>query len=107
MSELAKRIIYATVGTASVTNEKFKELIEDLIQNDHFTEDEGKRIVDDFLFNLRGRVDSVHTLMQERVNLILNKMGLSDFYTLKEEIEHYVQDVKENPVALLKFPIKR
>ena len=52
MSEVIKKIIYTSIGAASVTNEKFKELIEDLIQNNHFTEDEGKRIVDTFLVKL-------------------------------------------------------
>lgn len=48
MSAFSNKIIYTAIGAASITNEKFKELIEDLIQNNHYTEEEGKRLTDNF-----------------------------------------------------------
>ena len=53
MSDFIKNTIYTSIGVVSITNDKFKELVEDLIQNNHYTKDEGKRLTDDFLFNLR------------------------------------------------------
>ncbi|HMV14740.1 MAG TPA: hypothetical protein PKK18_08810 [Chitinophagales bacterium] len=102
-----KKIIYTTLGVASVANEKFKELLEDLIQNNQFTEDEGKRIVDGFFFDLRQQLDLVQGNVQSKLDDIMKKFGVSDFYSLKQEFENYVQDVKSNPTLLLKLPSKK
>lgn len=107
MSEIIKRLVYTSVGVASITNEKFKELIEDLIQNQHYTEDEGKRIIDTFLFDLRVELDKITGNIHQKVESILNKYGISDMNTLKEEVEEYIEDVKQNPILLLRLPSKK
>ena len=107
MSEIIKRLVYTSVGVASITNEKFKELIEDLIQNQHYTEDEGKRIIDTFLFALRVELDKITGSIHQKVESILNKYGISDMNTLKEEVEEYIEDVKQNPILLLRLPSKK
>ena len=91
MTDLIQKLVYTSIGVASVTNEKFKELMEDLIQNNHFTEDEGKRIVDTFLVDLRQQVDNV-------------KFGISNIQSLKDDVENYVNDAKQNATHLLKLP---
>lgn len=107
MSTLVKKTIYTSIGVIAVTNEKFKELMEDLIQNNQFTEDEGRRIVDDFLVKLRERYDTLNITMQVRFDELLAKFGIPSFHTIKEDIEHYVQDVKENPITTLLLPSKK
>lgn len=107
MSELIKKIIYTSIGAASVTNEKFKELVEDLIQNNHFTEDEGKRIVDTFLVDLRQHVDMVNGNIQLKVEELLKKFGIPSIHSIKYDVENYVNDVKANPSLLLKLPSKK
>jgi polyhydroxyalkanoate synthesis regulator phasin len=104
MTNLIQKLVYTSIGVASVTNEKFKELMEDLIQNNHFTEDEGKRIVDTFLVDLRQQVDNVNGTVQMKVDELLQKFGLSSIHSLKEDVENYVNDVKRNPTLLLKLP---
>ena len=107
MSAIIKKFVYTYIGVASVTNEKFKELVEDLIQNNHFTEDEGKRIVDTFLVDLREHVDTVNTAMQLKIDELLGTFGIPCIHRIKEDMEQFVVDVKENPSALLKLPMKR
>lgn len=107
MSDFIKNTIYTSIGIASVTNEKLKELIEDLIQNNHYTKDEGKRITDDFLYNLREQLDAVNGNLQAKVDEVLQKFGLPTIYTLKDNVEDYVNDVKENPYNILKLPSKK
>ena len=107
MSEVIKKIIYTSIGAASVTNEKFKELIEDLIQNNHFTEDEGKRIVDTFLVDLRQHVDTVNGSIQLKIEELLNKFGIPNIQSIKFDVENYVNDIKDNPSLLLKLPSKK
>ncbi|HNY55595.1 MAG: hypothetical protein IPP60_16145 [Sphingobacteriales bacterium] len=107
MSEVIKKIIYTSIGAASVTNEKFKELIEDLIQNNHFTEDEGKRIVDTFLVDLRQHVDTVNGSIQLKIEELLKKFGIPNIQSIKYDVENYVNDIKDNPSLLLKLPSKK
>ena len=107
MSEVIKKIIYTSIGAASVTNEKFKELIEDLIQNNHFTEDEGKRIVDTFLVDLRQQVDTVNGSIQLKIEELLKKFGIPNIQSIKYDVENYVNDIKDNPSLLLKLPSKK
>ena len=104
MSEVIKKIIYTSIGAASVTNEKFKELIEDLIQNNHFTEDEGKRIVDTFLVDLRQHVDTVNGSIQLKIEELLKKFGIPNIQSIKYDVENYVNDAKQNATHLLKLP---
>ena len=104
MTNLIQKLVYTSIGVASVTNEKFKELMEDLIQNNHFTEDEGKRIVDTFLVDLRQQVDNVNGTVQMKVDELLQKFGLSSIHSLKDDVENYVNDIKRNPTLLLKLP---
>ena len=107
MSEVIKKIIHTSIGAASVTNEKFKELIEDLIQNNHFTEDEGKRIVDTFLVDLRQQVDTVNGSIQLKIEELLKKFGIPNIQSIKYDVENYVNDIKDNPSLLLKLPSKK
>jgi len=107
MSELMKRMVYTSVGAVTITKEKFKELVEDLIQNQHFTEDEGKRIIDTFLVDCRSQIDSIHGSIQLKFDDILQRLGIRDLRTLKNEMEDYVQEVKNNPIALLRLPSKK
>lgn len=104
MATLIQKIIYTSIGIASVTNEKFKELVEDLIQNNHFTEDEGKRIVDEFLYGLRQQTDDIQANFQLKVDELLKKAGIPGVLTIKDEVEKFVKDVKEHPAHLLKLP---
>ena len=103
MAELIKKIVYSSIGAASVTNEKFKELVEDLMQNQHFTEEEGKRIVDTFLEDLRQQVDNVNGSIQLKVDEFLQKFGIPSIHKIKNDVENYVKDVKANPTILLKL----
>jgi polyhydroxyalkanoate synthesis regulator phasin len=107
MSVYFKKIVYTSIGVAAVTNEKVKELLEDLIQNNHFTEDEGKRIVDTFLVDLRQQVDTVNGTIQIRFDELLKKFGIPGIIQLKQDAENYINDIKENPIMLLKLPTKK
>ncbi|MFN8267235.1 MAG: hypothetical protein U0T31_04460 [Chitinophagales bacterium] len=107
MSAFSNKIIYTAIGAASITNEKFKELIEDLIQNNHYTEEEGKRLTDNFLEELRERVDTLQMNIRIKVDDVLQKFGIPSIYTVKEDIEHLVNDIKEDPTNLLRLPHKK
>lgn len=107
MTKFIKNSIYTSIGVVAITNEKFKELVEDLIQNNHFTQDEGKRITDNFLFDLREQLDQVNGTLQAKIEDLLTKFGLPTLSTFKDDMESFVNDVKDNPAILLKLPSKK
>lgn len=107
MTSFIKNTIYTSIGVVAITNEKLKELIEDLIQNNHYTKDEGMRITDDFLFNLREQVDQANGTIQVSIDRILKKYGFNSLFNLKDEVEKYVKDIKDNPAILMKLPSKK
>ncbi|MCO5249326.1 MAG: hypothetical protein M9887_10315 [Chitinophagales bacterium] len=49
---LKNKTLYMFVGTMKLTKDKFEELLEDFIQNQQYTEDEGRRITLDFLHKM-------------------------------------------------------
>ena len=100
-------MIYTSVGAAAVTNEKLKELLEDLIQNSQFTEDEGKRIVDAFFYDIRQQIDKANGNIQMRMDELLQKMGIPSIQNLKSDLESYIHDVKEDPTLLLRHPARK
>ena len=102
MDEFLKKYIYTSVGIASIANEKFKELLEDLIQNNHFVEEEGERIVDQFVLNLRTDLDNIQGSLQSRLDILLTKLNLQTVQHLKEDIEKNMNDLKQTSSLLLK-----
>ncbi|HZH68601.1 MAG TPA: hypothetical protein VFD65_05325 [Chitinophagales bacterium] len=44
MSSLQQQLLYTFVGTVKLSKDKFLELLEDLIQNQEYTEEEGRRL---------------------------------------------------------------
>lgn len=46
--EILKNLIYAGVGLASVTTDKVKDTINDLVEKGKISDTEGKRIIDEF-----------------------------------------------------------
>ena len=102
MEEILKKYIYTSVGIAAIANEKFKELLEDLIQNNHFVEEEGERIVDQFFVNLRADLDSIQGNIQSRLDVVLQKLNVQSVQHLKDDLEKNVTNIKQTSALLLK-----
>ena len=50
--EIVKNMVYAGVGLATMTTEKVKETIDELVEKGRISDTEGKKIVDEFLILL-------------------------------------------------------
>ncbi len=98
MNELIKKLVYNTVGTAVVTNGKIKELIEDLIQNRAFTEDEGKRVVLQAIHNSEDAVNAIELKVTQTVNQILVNLNLPNTDELKLNLENLKEEIKSNGI---------
>lgn len=101
MQDIVKNSIYTTVGVVSVAQNKFKELVEELIQNGQYTEDEGKRIVDQFFFDLRSRIDDTTGTLQARVDELVRKWNIIDIDQLKQakaDLDTLLKSLRSNPL---------
>lgn len=103
MHKIVKKSIYNTVGIFSVAQNKFKELVEELIQNGHFTEDEGKRIIDQFFYDLRTRLDTSTGGIQSKVEDFVKKWNLFDLNQAKNDIDAMVNNIRNNPLLPMKM----
>lgn len=99
-----KNIIYNVVGTTHLLQEKFKELLEDLIQNQHYTEEEGKRIVDDFFYTINQNIENTKNQVQFNVDSFVKENDLEKYFIWKEKLEQLVNDWKAT--SLLPTKIK-
>ena len=101
MQDLVKNSIYTTVGVVSVAQNKFKELVEELIQNGHYTEEEGKRIVDQFFFDLRSRIDDTTGALQVKADELFRKWNVIDLDQLKQaknDLDVLLKSLRSNPL---------
>ena len=82
------------VGTLKLSRDKFEELLEDLIQNQQYTEDEGKRITLDFLH----KVDILKKDVERQIAMKSNEV--------KTEIQNYFQQRVDQALLLVKKKVQ-
>jgi len=80
MEEILKKFLYTSVGLVAYTSEKIQKVVNDLVAQSKISEDEGKKIVEDFLKDTEGK---------------------------REEIEAKFKDVAENLFKNLEFMKKK
>ena len=59
--EMVKNMVYAGVGLATMTTEKVKETIDELVEKGRISDTEGKKIVDDFFSSTEKRREEFET----------------------------------------------
>ncbi|MBK8444371.1 MAG: hypothetical protein IPL35_13585 [Sphingobacteriales bacterium] len=85
-----KKVLYTGVGLVASTTEKLQAVVNDLVDKDKLHQEEGKRIVDDFVKSTESKKDEFEGKMKELVNSIVNKMNLvrrEDFNDLSKRLE--------------------
>lgn len=90
--ELLKNFIYAGVGLASLTADKVKETVEDLVEKGKISDTEGKKIIDDFFKSTESTKDEFETKLKKLGDNISTsfdflKSDNSEVESLKKRIE--------------------
>jgi polyhydroxyalkanoate synthesis regulator phasin len=75
-----------------------------LIQNQHYTEEEGKRIVDEFFFEINTNVGNVKSQIELNFDKLIKKYNLEQYVKWKEHFEQLMNDWKAT--SLLPTKIK-
>jgi len=102
MENLLKKAIYTGVGLVTVATEKMQETVTNLVDKGSISEEEGKKIVDDFVANLDEQKDKFEGRVSNIVNKIVNSVDLpsrSDFATLKSRIKELEAQLESTETA--------
>jgi polyhydroxyalkanoate synthesis regulator phasin len=96
MNDLVLKLLYNAVGTVAVSSNKFKELLEDLIQNGPYTEDEGKRLVQ----QLQIELEEMKLRVQSRIHSSLEQAIQDAQAPIRQQVDQLVAELKDRIKAL-------
>jgi polyhydroxyalkanoate synthesis regulator phasin len=84
MEDLIKKFVYTGVGLASLTAEKLQKSIDKLIDEDKISENEGRKIVDEFFQKTESKKKSFETQISKIIKEVISKF---DFSKAKEILD--------------------
>ena len=83
MEDLVKKFIYTGVGFAAFAVDKVKETVDSLVKEDKISEEEGKKIVDEFLQNTETKKDE----FESQLKMVVEKVVSSFSFASNNEME--------------------
>jgi len=116
--EILKNFVYAGVGLASLTTDKVKETVEDLVEKGKISDTEGKKIVEDFFKSTESKKEEFESKLKSLGDTISSKFDFiksntEEVDSLKKRIEELEKELaktaKENTKkpAAKKAPVKK
>ncbi len=97
--EMVKNMVYAGVGLASMTSEKVKETIDELVEKGRISDTEGKRIVQDFFSSTEKRREDFESKFKMATEKVTEKF---DFLTKEKEIQALNDKIQTLEIELAK-----
>lgn len=94
MSKLENQL-YNVVGALSLLQDKMKELTEDLIQNNAYTQEEGKRIVTDISYKIQTEVEQLQQNIRFKYDEVSKQYNLPDIEKIKQDIVIVLENIKQ------------
>jgi polyhydroxyalkanoate synthesis regulator phasin len=89
MEDILKKFIYTGVGLLSLTTTKFKEMLDELIRDRKISEDEGKRLLDDFLAKAKDSQED----FEQQINTVAAQFGKDYKKNTHDEMERLKERV--------------
>lgn len=90
MEELFKRFLYTGVGFVAMTAEKLQESIDEMVGDGKLSEEEGKKLVDNFMDSTETRKEEFESKLKEAAEGIVEKFSFpsrGDYETLLNRVE--------------------
>ncbi len=78
MEELFKKFVYTGVGFVAYTADKIQETVNELVNQDKITEEEGKKIVDDFLSNTESKKEDFEAKLKGLADEVVGKFNFAN-----------------------------
>lgn len=89
--ETLKNLVYSGVGLVSITTEKFRELVDTLVEEKKLSSDEGRKIMDDFYKNTEDTKDD----FESQLSALIEKMMKSFNFATTSDVNALAERVKE------------
>ena len=93
MEDIIKKVLYTGVGIATVTAEKLQETVDEWVGKGKVSEEEGKKIVDDFWVKVDNRKNEIEEKVKEMFENAANKVNIPTIPT-REELDELVKRVE-------------
>lgn len=108
MQELFMKLIYSGVGMAALTAETFKQTIDKLVDDRKLSEEEGKKIVDEFFKNFE-KAETTRNEFESQMGKLLERFAKNFGFVPAAEVETLNKriDELEAKVAEQKKPATR
>lgn len=91
MDDLFKKFLYTGVGLASLTAEKLQETIDDLVGRGKLSQNEGKKILDDFFSNTDAKKEEFEAKLREAAESAMERFSMPT----KEDVTALNQRIAE------------
>jgi polyhydroxyalkanoate synthesis regulator phasin len=89
MFKMLEKLMYAGVGAVAITEEKAREIVNELEKKGHVTSEEGSKLVKDLVEKGKKASEDIEKLVSAEVKRISEKMQFvkkSDFDALAKEV---------------------
>ena len=83
MLEMIHKILYTGIGLAAMTEQKAKEIAEDLEKRGELSSEEGKKLTQELIDKARKQTEHLKKTINDEVDKIANKCG----WVRQQEIE--------------------
>ena len=90
MEDLIKKFVYTTVGFVSQTTTKIKEVMDELIRDRKISEEEGKRIVEEFTSKTRSQAKE----LEDQVKSFSSKFNKDEGGSTESEVERLKKKIQ-------------
>jgi len=97
MADLLKKVLYTGVGVVTTATETIQKNIDELVKKGSLSEEEGKKVVTDFVENTEAKRDEYQKRFTEMVTNVLDKLNIptaDDFKTLTKRLAALEKDTK-------------
>jgi len=84
MKNLIEKFLYTGVGFIALTADKVQKVVNDLVDQSKISEDEGRKIVDDFLQETKSKRTELENKFKEITNNIGDNLPI-DVFSKKDE----------------------
>ncbi len=90
MAEMFKKFLYTSVGLVTSTSDSVQKLITDMVERGKLSEEEGKKVVDEFTAGTEDRRKEFEERLKNLIEDVMHKLSLptrAQIDALEERIE--------------------
>lgn len=98
MDDLIKSSLYTGIGALVIGKEKFKDFVEELIQNNELTQDEGRRVINKFINEAEDKKVAFETSVIDILDQLLMTLKMPPRNELEIKISDFISAVKNKNV---------